>query len=107
MSNIQHFTAENFDAEVLKSDTPVLVDFWAEWCVPCIQIAPIVEEIATEYAGKVKVGKYDVDPAPELASKFGIVSIPTLLLFKNGKVVDKRIGALPKKELVKLLDSNL
>jgi thioredoxin 1 len=97
----------NFDSEVLKSGVPVLVDFWAEWCAPCRMIAPIVEDIANEYAGRVKVCKLNVDDSQSLASKYGIRSIPSLLIFKGGSVVNQVIGAVPKSELVKRLDSVL
>ncbi len=90
----------NFDAEVLKSDKPVLVDFWAEWCGPCKAIAPVVEEIATEYGAKLKVGKLDVDSNPKTAMQFGVRSIPTLLIFKEGKVVEQIVGAVPKSKLL-------
>ena len=89
----------NFKKEVLESDIPALVDFWAEWCGPCLMVAPVVEEIAKEYKGKLKVCKVNVDEAPNTASKYGIMSIPTLAIFKNGKVVDKVVGTLPKTEL--------
>lgn len=95
-------TASNFDAEVLQSPTPVLIDFWAEWCMPCKMVAPLVDQIASQYEGKLKVGKVNVDTESELANKFGIVSIPTLLVMKDGKVVKQRVGALPKHELENL-----
>ncbi|MBM2840976.1 MAG: thioredoxin [Bacteroidetes bacterium] len=93
-------TDANFDQEVLKSDTPVLIDFWAVWCGPCRMVAPMVEEMASEYIGKLKVGKLDVDNNPEVSMKFGIRSIPTLMVFKGGKVVEQIIGAVPKRNLV-------
>lgn len=90
---------KNFKEEVLKSELPCLVDFWAKWCMPCLMVAPVVEEIAREYYGKLKVCKVNVDEAPNTASSYGIMSIPTLAIFKNGEAVDKILGALPKAEL--------
>ena len=90
------FTDDNFENEALKSDIPVVVDFWAEWCGPCRMIAPIIEELTDEYNGKVKVGKLDVDQNPQVAIKYGVRSIPTVLFFKGGEVVNSVIGAVPK-----------
>jgi thioredoxin 1 len=100
-------TDANFESEVLKSEKPVLVDFWAEWCGPCRMIAPIVEEIAREYDGTLKVGKIDVDANPQVSMQFGIRSIPTLLIFKGGRVVDQVIGAVPKRVLTEKLSKHL
>ncbi len=100
-------TDSNFQTEVLQSPTPVLVDFWAEWCGPCKMIAPVVEELAKEYNGKLKVGKVDVDANQQVSMQFGIRSIPTLLVFKGGKVVDQLVGAVPKKMLVEKISKHL
>ena len=105
--NIVILTAGNFDQEVLKSATPVLVDFWAEWCGPCKMIAPVLEELAQEKTGRLKIGKVDVDDNSELASKFGIRAIPTLLLFKAGKVQEQMVGMTNKKDLEKKLGPHL
>ena len=96
-----------FQEKVLGSDVPVLVDFWAPWCGPCRAIAPAVEELATEYAGKAKVFKIDVDQVGEVAQNYGVMSIPALLVFKGGKVVDKQVGAGPKSQIAALLDRAL
>ena len=96
-------TADNFEQEVLKSDIPVLVDFWAVWCGPCQMLAPTIEELAREYEGRVKVGKVNVDEQPELARQFGIMSIPTMIVFKNGEKVNQLVGAVPKESILDLL----
>ncbi|MBC8319688.1 MAG: thioredoxin [Bacteroidetes bacterium] len=101
------FTDANFEELALKSDKPVIVDFWAVWCGPCRIIGPVVEEIGNEFGDKVLVGKIDVDHNPETAKKYGIRNIPTLLFFKNGEVVDKQVGAVPKQVLVTKLESLL
>jgi thioredoxin 1 len=105
MSKPIEITDSTFQKEVLESNVPVLVDFWAAWCGPCKMIAPVVEEIAKEYDGKLKVGKVDVDANQQYAAKFGIRSIPTLLIFKDGKVVDQIIGAVPKPMITQKLVS--
>ena len=97
----------NFDEVVLKSEIPVMVDFWAEWCGPCRMIAPAIEELSREYTGRLLVGKYDVDNSPGVASKFGIRNIPTVLFFKNGKVADKQVGAVPKTNFVSKINALL
>jgi thioredoxin 1 len=93
------FTQSNFKAEVEQSDLPVLVDFWATWCAPCLKLMPVIEELAQKYNGKVKFGKVNVEHAPQIAQKFGIRSIPTLLIFKNGKIMAQITGAQPKKNI--------
>ncbi|OGU27984.1 MAG: thioredoxin [Ignavibacteria bacterium GWA2_54_16] len=100
-------TDANFKQEVLDSSVPVLLDFWAEWCGPCKMIAPVVEQLATEYQGKLKVGKVDVDSNQQTAMQFGIRSIPTLLIFKNGKVVEQIVGAVPKAALADKVSKHL
>ena len=104
MSDPITLTDDNFDNEVVKSDQPVLVDFWASWCGPCRMVAPIVEELVSEYDGRAKVGKLDVDAAQKTAGEYGIRSIPTLLIFKDGKVADQVIGAVKKDEITVKLD---
>ncbi len=103
MGNAVAVTEQSFDTEVVQSSVPVLVDFWAAWCGPCRAVAPTVEELAIEYAGKLKVVKVDVDENPDVSSRYGVQSIPTLLLFKNGDVVERLIGAYPKNMLLQKL----
>jgi thioredoxin 1 len=107
MSKPVNITDETFETEVLQADTPVIVDFWATWCGPCKMIAPILEELAGEYADKVKVVKIDVDANNQTAAQYNIMSIPSLLFFKNGEVVDQVIGALPKAQLTARLEKVL
>jgi len=101
------FTEANFEQEVLKSSTPVLVDFWAEWCAPCRAIAPAIDELAGEFAGRAKVGKLDIDSNQQVAFKFGIQSIPTILIFKDGQVARKIVGGRPKKAIADVISEVL
>ncbi|MDH3614515.1 MAG: thioredoxin TrxA [Gammaproteobacteria bacterium] len=105
--NIVHTNDGDFEADVLNSDKPALVDFWAEWCGPCKMIAPILDEAASEYADKMSVVKLNVDESPNTAQKFGIRSIPTLMLFKDGAVQAQKLGAMSKSQLIEFLDTNL
>lgn len=107
MSNALEINVSSFEAEVIGSDQPVLVDFWADWCMPCRMLAPVVDEIAGEFAGKVKVGKVDVDSNQALASKYGVRGIPTLLIFKNGEPVERLVGVQPKATIAQKLNDVL
>jgi thioredoxin 1 len=107
MSNVMAFDGANFDAEVVNSDVPVLVDFWAPWCGPCKMIGPIIEELAAEFGDKVKIGKVNVDDNQELAGKFGIRGIPTVMLFKGGEVANSFVGLRPKEDLAQALNDAL
>src|SRR6476661_1321520 len=103
--NVKEFTESNFEAEVLNSETPVLVDFWAEWCMPCRMLAPTIDKIATDYAGKVKVGKVDTDSNREVSMKYGISAIPTVILFKKGQVAQKFVGLRQEKDFKEAIDA--
>jgi thioredoxin 1 len=105
--NILTFTDASFDQDVLRSEVPVLVDFWAEWCGPCRTMAPTIDVVANDYAGKIKVGKVDVDANGDTAMRYNIRGIPTLLLFKGGRVVEQRVGAVGKSEVQKMLDPHV
>ena len=105
--NVQEFNELNFETEVLQSEVPVLVDFSATWCGPCKAIAPLVGQLADEYAGKVKVGTIDIDESPGIAQRFGIRGVPTLYVFKGGEVVGKMVGAAPKQNIAQLMDRAL
>ena len=104
---VLELTDANFDAQVIESDVPVLVDFWAEWCMPCKMLAPVIDEIAEEFAGKIKVGKLDTDNHNQIAMKFGIESVPTLIFFNHGRVVDRTNGVISKSELTDKLKALL
>ncbi len=103
--NVKEFTDQNFESEVLKSETPVLVDFWAEWCMPCRMLAPTIDKIARDYAGKVKVGKVDTDSNRDVSIKYGNSAIPTVILFKNGQVAQKFVGLRQEKDFKEVLDA--
>lgn len=107
MANEVTITTSNFEAEVLNSDIPVLVDFWAEWCMPCKMVAPVLEEISTEQAGKLKIGKLDVDSEGDLAMRYSVQSIPTMILFKNGEEVGRKVGAVPKPAIEQLYSDHI
>ena len=103
-NDVYEFTDANFETEVLKSSMPVLVDFWAEWCGPCKMLIPIIDALATEYKCKVKIGKLNVDNSPQIASRYGITSIPTMLFIKNGNIMEQQVGMLPQKMIAVKLD---
>ena len=105
--NLVEFTDANFDSEALKADTPVLVDFWAPWCGPCRMVGPIIEELASGYSGRVKVGKLNTDDNPSVAGRYSIRSIPTVLLFKNGEIVDRIVGVVPKKDFERMISPHV
>ncbi|MBI2412710.1 MAG: thioredoxin [Deltaproteobacteria bacterium] len=105
--NIINVTDSTFDSMVLKSEVPALVDFWASWCAPCRAIAPIVDEMATEYTGRIRVAKMNVDDNPATPGRYGVRGIPTLILFKGGKVIDQLVGAVPKNQIKELIEKGL
>jgi len=104
---VVELTEANFQKEVLEADIPVLVDFWASWCMPCLMTAPVIEKIAKEYKGRIKVCKLNVEEASSVASDYGVMSIPTIMIFKSGKIVDKRVGALSKKDLEEFIKPHI
>jgi len=106
-ASIKHVTDATFDDDVLHADTPVLVDYWAEWCGPCKMIAPILEDVAKDYAGRLTIAKLDIDSNPGTPTKYGIRGIPTLILFKDGQIAAQKVGALSKSQLTAFIDSNL
>ncbi len=105
--HVQEISDASFENDVVKSETPVFVDFWAPWCGPCRAVAPIIEELATQYQGKLKVAKMNVDDSPEVAQKFMVTSIPTFIVFKNGQAADRTIGAMPKGQFQQFIERNL
>ncbi|MFH0840107.1 MAG: thioredoxin [Candidatus Omnitrophota bacterium] len=104
MEHIRDITKDNFDKEVVKAKLPVIIDFWAEWCMPCKMLSPVIDEVAKEFAGKLRIGKINVDEDAELASELMVMNIPTLLFFKDGREVKRAVGVLSKKELLKKID---
>jgi thioredoxin 1 len=105
--NVQQVSDTSFEGDILKSEKPVLVDFWAPWCGPCRSVAPIVDDLATQYKDRIKVAKINVDESSQVAMKYQITSIPTFILFKNGQVADRVLGAIPRSEFVKFIDRNI
>lgn len=106
-NNVIEITTQNFENEVLKADVPVLVDFWASWCGPCKMVSPIIDELADDFEGRVKVGKINVDEQMELAEKFKVMTIPTVMIFKNGEMVEKSVGAKAKADFAQMIESHI
>jgi thioredoxin 1 len=105
--NTRTFDESNFESDVLNADTPVLVDFWAEWCGPCLMLAPVIDDLADNYAGRVAVGKVDIDKSPQIAARFGVQNIPTVILFDKGEPAERVVGAKPRKEFESLLNARV